>query len=163
MPIEAKVADTLLQTPKTVLLGGIEYEIAPPSVATLAMASREIANLSKVDIIPDEDIAFKALKTAKDCEKYVRVIAILILGAKALRIAENGLRQGLLSAKSKGQSVLDELSEELLYNATPRELMTALSVLLNQMQVGDFFAFTASLFRVNILTPTTAVTTPSGR
>lgn len=160
---EAKVADALLQTPFVVRLGGKEYEIAPPTVATLAMASREIAALPESATEADDDLAFKALGSAKDCERYVRVIAIFIIGAKAVREAENDRRKGLFGRKPEKPSPLDELYDELLYNASPRELITALSILLNQMQVGDFFAFTASLTKVNILAPMTAVTTQSGR
>lgn len=163
-PIEKKVADTLLQTSKTLKIGGLEYDVAPPTIATLAMASREITKLPKVDIKPDENIAFKALNFAKDAEISTRVIAILILGAKSIVEQEKRLEKDSFLKRSRKQSTtLDFLADEMRYNATPRELMSAFSTLLNMMQLGDFFAFTASLSKVNILTPkTTAVTTPSG-
>jgi len=168
--IESKVAKTVLQQTETITVGSETMEVAPPSTATLILASEETAKLPHVKL-DSENIAGEVLNIAKDCRVLGDIVAILILGAKNLRtkkIIEKKRRFWLFRFGSEIKEVeIDnkaELSKKLLENLTPRELHNLTVRLLTSLQIADFFGLTTSLIEVNLLRQTReVVTTASGQ
>lgn len=166
------MADELLQRPETIQIGGKEYIVSPPSVATLILVSEAVAELPELGLDP-ENIVRDVLREAKHCRPVGKAVATMILGA---RKAQEGPEEVTVEERFgpfgifKREVVktipapLDELSEELLY-APPAELQTAFAVLVQRMQLGDFFGLTTFLNGINVTRPTREVgkTTASGR
>ena len=62
--IEGLVSDTILQKPYSIQIGQETYEVAPPSIATLILASELISQLPKVEL--DKSlVTFESLRIAK--------------------------------------------------------------------------------------------------
>ena len=154
--IEQRTADAVLQASGSVRIGGKTYEIAPPTLATLIMVSALTSKLPQQK--PDQEKAVQyALAVAKDCAVIGDIAAALILGAK--RIKKRRL-WGLLPNPD-----LRRLSRRILEDAGIQETAAAIFEMLAQMQIGDFFALTASLIEVNLLRQTreaVETTTASG-
>jgi len=157
--LEQKTAQTILQKPIEVTVGSKTYQVAPPSIATLILASAAISELPKVEL-ENESIAAESLYVAKDCSAIGDIVAILILGAKGLKETKKspfGLRKIEIDRKAVlAQEVLDELS--------PVQLSNMLSTLLQGMDLAFFFGTINSLIEINLLRKTreTTTTTVSG-
>lgn len=78
--IETKVADTILQKPYRVQVGEETYTVAPPSIATIILASELIAQLPGLKL-DTKQVMFESLFVAKDCKVLGDIVATLILGA----------------------------------------------------------------------------------
>ena len=48
--IEQQVSDTILQQPTEIQVGEKKYSVAPPSIATLILVSKEISKLPKITV-----------------------------------------------------------------------------------------------------------------
>lgn len=161
--IEEKVAQTILQEPIKIKVGDKEYSVAPPSTATLIMASAAISRLPRI-ILDEQRLVQDVLCAAKDCEAIGDVMAVFILGAKqanevAVRVEEKVVTRcfGLFKRKMRvevRESKREQLSRELLINLSPRELQTALAQILGTLEVGDFFGLSTFLLEVNTTRPT---------
>lgn len=173
---EQRTAQAVLQQPKEVVIRDKKYTIAPPSVATLILASEAISLLPAVKLDSDK-IVEEALLTAKDCRPLGDITAIFILGAKNLTVQtvkRETRRHSALFGLVKWETSRDvtvtvdrkaELAAELLQELSPREMFTLLASALTQMQIQDFFGLTTFLTEVNLLRPTKVVTetTASGQ
>lgn len=165
--IESKVARTILQEPEEITIGGKTYTIAPPSVATLILASEAVSGLPHVHL-DEEKVVEETLSIAKDCRKLGDLMAILILGAKHIndpverRKSQKERRMWGLFHTTRSitinETAREVLSRELLENASPRELHNALAQLVKKIQVGDFFGLTTFLTEINLMRPTKVVT-----
>jgi hypothetical protein len=144
--LEQKTAETILQQPVEVEIGAKKYSVAPPSVATLILASAAVSKLPAVNL-DTKNIATECLCIAKDCEALGEIVAILILGAKALKPATGGKR--LLSALRKDPKTA--LADEILENLSPKQLSNLVGKLLAGMELAFFFATTTSLTEINLL------------
>jgi hypothetical protein len=163
---EQKTAQTVLQQPEEITVGGETFSVAPPSIATLILASAEISKLPHVKL-DSENILLESLAVAKNCRVLGDVTAILILGAKGLtgkrKVIETVEKRRFFGFLKETESVETEividrkadLSRKLLEDVTPRELFSMTIRMLNTMQVSDFFGFTTSLIEVNLLRQTT--------
>ena len=149
MTAERKVANTILEKSETIVIGGVEYEIAPPTLATLMMISAEASTLPVFD--DSGDILKQVLSKAKDCRALAKVAAIAILGAKKIK-SQSFYRRG----------ELDKLTSIIEDTCTLSELNILVATLLTKMQIGDFFACTTSLVAANIIKPTAEVETQFG-
>ena len=168
--IETKVARTILQQPEEVCLGGKTYKIAPPSVATLILASEVVSRLPRIHLNEDK-VVEETLSIAKDCRELGDLLAILILGAKHIddKVERRETQKkrhlwGLFHTTrtvTVTETAKEALSRELLENATPRELHNAVAKIIGKMQVGDFFGLTTFLTEVNLIRPTKVVTEPT--
>ena len=157
---ETRVADALLQRPKSVNIGGREYAIAPPSVATLIRVSELVAQLPNRKL-NDRDVVSECLAIAKDTRVLGTIVATLVLGA---RRPKYGRFKRLFKWAFKRNS--QELSEEILYTLSPAELHALVAQLLQSLNLGDFFALTTFLTEINMLRPTkvdATETTASGQ
>ena len=173
--IESKVAATILQQPIEVNIGSDVYNVAPPSVATLILASEAAARMPQISL-DENKIIDEALAVARYCRPIGEFAAILILGAKGLKgvmeVEEEqtrcvfGVRYGKRKVKRQVEyDAKQELAARLLEELTPRELYQLIARLLQQMQIGDFFGVTTFLTEINLLRPTKVddKTTASGR
>ncbi|MDR1223691.1 MAG: hypothetical protein LBL07_12570 [Tannerella sp.] len=157
--LETKTADTILQQPVEVEIGGKTYSVAPPSTATLILVSAAVSKLPKTRL-DAENIATESLYIAKDCEALGEIVAILILGAKGLKGSEKKFF-GLKTVETDPKSIL---AKEILTELTPRQLSDMLGKLLAGMDLAFFFATTNSLIEINLLRKTRETeTTASGR
>lgn len=164
--IEQQVARTLLQKPTAITVGNEQYTMAPPSIATLVLASEAISELPAVNTDPGNPIA-GALAIAEECRPIGDTLAILILGAKGLTQKRENVRKylwGLL--KRKSTEVVDrkaELARKILEEMTPQQAFSLLNTLLSNTQIAFFLSITTSLTEVNMLKKTKNPTTASGQ
>ena len=167
--IEQRVGATLLQQSRQIEVAGKTYSVAPPTIATLILASEAISLLPQ-ERLDDEHIVEETLRIAKDCRALGDILAILILGAKGLteeRTTEERTLFGLYRRRTT--RTIDrkrELADELLEALAPRDLYRLISELLRKMQLGDFFGATTSLLEVKLTKATRGVgteTTARGR
>ncbi|MEG2281741.1 MAG: hypothetical protein RSB93_00770, partial [Rikenellaceae bacterium] len=79
--IENKVADTILQEPQEVEVGGVKYSVAPPTTATLIRVSELVSEMPHIKMT-SKNILYEVLNVAKDCRVIGDIIAVLILGDK---------------------------------------------------------------------------------
>lgn len=174
MTTEEKAAKTILQQTEEMEIGGKKYTIAPPSVATLILASEVVSHLPQ-EKLNDDQIIEETLSIAKDCREIGDLAAILILGAKHINDKverrekrRRSLLWGLIHTErteTVTESAKEALSRELLENVTPVELHAAIARIILKMQVGDFFSLTTFLTEINLIRPTKVGTkaTASGR
>lgn len=172
--IEQRVAETVLERKSEVLtLDGVDYPIAPPTLATIIMTSELAATLPKIN--PEgEDLLHEVLRSARHCRTLGKITAVLILGAK--RVQENRLvprSEGQTEKRSyfsrifrsarqnradrKMISEADKLAEIVLNELAPSTLQAILTRRLIDMQIADFFALTTSLTTANQIKPTREV------
>lgn len=142
--IEQRVGRAILQQGDNITVGGKSYKVAPPSVATLILASEAISRLPQVHL-DNGKVIEESLSIAKECRIIGDVIAILILGAK------RGGGSRLFAFRRR------RLARRLLENLTPSELHKLTAVLLKDMQIGDFFGLTTFLTEINLMRPTKVV------
>ncbi len=174
---EQKVGAAVLQKTKQIAVGDRVFSVAPPSTATLILASEAISLLPQQELDKDK-IVVESLFVAKDCRVLGDIVAIFILGAKGL--TEDITRK--VKRRKKGwrgflgftetvtvTETIDrkaELAKYLLEELPPKELDIALSNLINDFQLGSFFGLTTFLIGINLLRPTKVVeseTTASGQ
>ena len=168
--IETKVSQTILQQQEEIVIGDQTYSIAPPSIATLILASEVVSHLPQ-DKLDENHIVEETLSIAKDCREIGDLAAILILGAGHIndRVERRETRRrsllwGLFHTERTviiTETAKEALSRELLENTTPRDLHNAIARIILKMQVGDFFGLTTFLTEINLIRPTKVVTDPT--
>lgn len=163
--IEQKVSETILQQPEEITVGEKTYKAAPPSVATLILASEAVSRLPQIKL-DTEKVVEESLSVAKDCRALGDIIAILILGAKHLtetvksrETKEKRYLCGLLRRKHEVEVEVTidrkaELANEILENISPTNLYILFATLLQKMQIQDFFGLTTFLTEINLLRQT---------
>lgn len=149
--IEAKVATTLLDMPDVVKIGNKEYKVAPPSIGTLILISREIARMPDVEI-SDETSMLQAFAVAKDCAAIGRILAILILGARRIKHHKPGLLQRIFHLDP-----LERLTQEILVNLSVADINNLLARSMTHLGITDFFALSTFLKEINMTRATRKV------
>lgn len=160
--LEQKAADTILQKAAKVNIGGKEYEAAPPSIATLILVSEAVSRLPnrKLD---SNNLVLESLNIAKHCNVLGDIAAILILGARHFNDKKNnphtenkGWFRRLFSRKPKQRlrTQGEILSQEIVETYSPTDLYNLIAMLLQRMDLADFFALTTFLTEVNLLRQT---------
>lgn len=170
--VEQQVADVILERDVTSIeINGEVYKVAPPSIATLIMASEIISTMPIIEPIPKDDpernqkIFRVVLNTAKDFKALGELAAVLILGAKGLNeeiIIEVPTKRffGLLRGKKRVSKTIDKkskLARAIMEDYTPSKIFDLMLNRINGLEIGNFFAITTSLSEVNILKPTREV------
>lgn len=160
--IEERVGDTVLQTPREMMIKDRTFTVASPTTATLLIVSEEISHLPQVEL-DKEKVVEEVLYIAKDCHVLGDIVATLILGSKrlveAVSVKEKRLF-GLFSRTiTKKINHKAELSEWLLSELSPTELHQLFIELIKDFQLGDFFGLTTFLIDINLLRPTKVVET----
>lgn len=161
--IERKVADAILEKNiGTLEIDGKQYNIAPPSIATLILVSEIVAGLPIVEKVDNKQIVYSVLHHAKDFKALGEMAAVLILGAKESKRNEKKPRfyriRHFFGYEYKPTK--DELAEIILQNVRPTVLFDVIIQRLKDMEVSSFFAITTSLSEANILKPTKEVEQP---
>jgi hypothetical protein len=163
--IETRVAEAVLQQPMEVAVGKSTYLVAPPSVATLILASEAVSRLP-AGAMDEQRVLEETLAKAEYCRPLGEVAAILILGAKGLtetvKVKEKQCRRYLFGLFHLTRTVeverivnrKEQLADDLLENLTPSELNLLISQILRRMQIADFFGLTTFLTGANLLRPT---------
>lgn len=163
--IEQRVAQAALQLPTQVVVGDRTFNVAPPTIKTLILASAAISTLPQCEL-NSKHVIEESLFIAKDCAPLGDVAAILILGAKGLKepytYKQKRRRRGFLGLLGFKDTVtvhdeIDkqaELAKFLLENLSPQQLRDLLKKLISQLQLGDFFGLTTFLIDLNLLRPT---------
>ena len=156
--IETKAADVILQRKQEVNIAGTDYSVAPPTLATVIMLSELVSYIPQFNTKAEGwDKVSEMLRIGKDCRILGDIVALQVLGAKGLK-KEQVIEKKLFWWSTKKKVVVDkqkELAKILLTEITPEELYNLYIELLYGMEIGHFFAFTASLAEVNLLKPTT--------
>ena len=145
---EKMVADTILARGSEIALGGKIYTLAPPTLATLIMVSEVVSSFPQAKLTDDKKMQY-ALSEAKNYGVLPELLAILILGAKAVERAKRSRKWRWF-----GKSRYDRLVEEIRLNASPSEVKRAIIPMFNNLEIRDFFVCTTFLAGINILKPT---------
>lgn len=170
--LEQKAADTILQKAAKVTIGGKEYEAAPPSIATLILVSEAVSRLPQRQLDKNALVS-ECLGVAKYCKPLGDIAAVLVLGARTYREKIETpqtarkwrfwQRSGRKQTKHRTQG--EVLAQEILETYSPHKLYDLIAMLLQRMDLADFFALTTFLTEVNLLRETKVETkmTASGR
>lgn len=145
--IRKKTAEAILETPTRVKVGEKEYEVAPPTCATLIEVSRRMPDVPLVETMGD--MVNEVLASARDSRPIFEIVAVLILGAKEVRRGEK-VKVGKWPFRQT-KSRLELLTEELMDECSPSEIKAMCAEILSRMEVKDFFEFTASLQEVSLI------------
>lgn len=163
--IESRVAATILErTVSTLEIEGVTYNIAPPTIGTLILASEIVSFFPQIDDVDDKQRIFMALFKAKDFKMLADLAAVLILGSKRLTeerevTVEKRHIFGLIKRKHRVKQTVDlraELAKKILDNVRPSVLFEVIVKRLRDNEIMTFFAITTSLNAANILKPTKA-------
>lgn len=163
--IESRVAATILErTVSTLEIEGVTYNIAPPTIGTLILASEIVSFFPQIDDVDDKQRIFMALFKAKDFKMLADLAAVLILGSKRLTeerevTVEKRHLFGLIKRKHRVKQTVDlraELAKKILDNVRPSVLFEVIVKRLRDNETMTFFAITTSLNAANILKPTKA-------
>lgn len=161
--IESRVAATILErTVSTLEIEGVTYNIAPPTIGTLILASEIVSFFPQIDDVDDKQRIFMALFKAKDFKMLADLAAVLILGSKRLTeerevTVEKRHIFGLIKRKHRVKQTVDlraELAKKILDNVRPSVLFEVIVKRLRDNEIMTFFAITTSLNAANILKPT---------
>lgn len=142
--IQSRVADTILQRPIDVKLGGRTFHVAQPTIGTLILVSEQIGSMPDMTFDAN-DVIKSVVGNAKDCRCLVDICALLILGAK---------QAGKHTWGIIGQTKQERLAKWLYLHSTPKEIGEVISTILSSLGIGDFFAISTFLQGLNLTKPT---------
>lgn len=147
--VEKRVADTILQKPLEVVIGGAKYKVAPPKNATIIRMSEMVVNLP---LMTKKGNVFEEVMTKGRNSKIIGdIIALLVCGEIApLRVYSLG---SIFSHFKRGRR-FRKVRRSVLYKTSPRETIVLLSQIIKMQEVGDFFTLIISLNNANTLKPT---------
>lgn len=167
--IESRVAQAILQQAEEVTVGGITYRVEQPTLATLAMLSGLVSTLPDYDM-GQSVIANVLAHAGQAAGTLARIAALLILGAARVRECRTATletttmhrrwswrrmrRTDTPQVERRTVSEYDRLAHDLEQGTSPADINSIITKRLCDMQVGDFFAVTASLKGQNILAAT---------
>lgn len=158
--IEAKVKDTILAKAIMVQVGSKTYEVAPPTIATLILASEAVSRIPKFTLDP-EKLVQECFCIARHTRFLGEIAAVLILGAQRseLRVkpAQRGFFSRLRALFSRRRTQKDQLTDEILLNLSPKELFKVISQIMSTLELSDFFGLTTFLTEINLLHQTREV------
>ena len=159
--MEEKVAQTLLEEPTTIIIGGEAYKVAPPSIITLVRASKYISKIP-ADTIDSEHIFGSIVHKAEDYENIAWAVAVILLGNRFTEVARPPFWQFW---KRKKHITQGEVLAQKLTKTPISELSEAFFKVLALMDIRSFFVISTSLKGMMITKPTKEVeneTTVSG-
>ena len=159
--MEEQVAQTLLEEPITVTIGGEAYKVAPPSIFTLVRASKYISKIP-TDTISEGNILGSIIHNAEEYENIAWAISVILLGKDFTQIVTYPKWQFWRKKKNVTKG---ELLAKKLINTPITEVSAAFFKVLGQIDIRAFFVITTSLKGMMITKPTKEVenqTTASG-
>lgn len=164
---EVETAKTILQERIPFMVGEKTFQVPKPTPATLALVSAEVSQLDlvseQVSMEETDKIPAMVITDGSQMDKVCRIMAIVILGAKAIRDAQpEKHRWWEFWKRGAEKSELERLTDEIMHNCSSRELEGLLSDTFSHLDLGFFFGITTSLRGLN-LTKATKKTTASGQ
>ena len=159
--MEEQVAQTLLEEPTTVTIGGEAYKVAPPSIFTLVRASKYISKIP-TDTISEGNILGSIIHNAEEYENIAWAISVILLGKDFTQIVTYPKWQFWRKKKNVTKG---ELLAKKLINTPITEVSATFFKVLGQIDIRAFFVITTSLKGMMITKPTKEVeneTTASG-
>lgn len=159
--MEEQVAQTLLEEPTTVTIGGEAYKVAPPSIFTLVRASKYISKIP-TDTISEGNIFGSIIHNAEEYENIAWAISVIVLGNDFTEVETYPKWQFWKRKKSVTKG---EILAKKLINTPINEVSSAFFKVLGQIDIRAFFVITTSLKGMMITKPTKEVeneTTASG-
>lgn len=158
--IEEKVKDTILAKGIKVQVGSKTYQVAPPTIATLILASEAVSRIPKFTLDP-EKLVQECFYVARYTRFLGEIAAILILGAQRSELraktAQTGLFSRLRALFSHRRTQKAVLADEILLNLSPKAMFQVISQILATLELSDFFGLTTFLTEVNLLHQTRKV------
>lgn len=163
--IEGQVADSVLQSQtETITIAGKEYRYGKPTVATVIMVSSLVSQMPEVNTdITNAELTAEVLRVAKDSNVIGEIAATLILGAKRVQEITEAPRKAHRThwwafrkrndAKSQPNEY-EALARDILLEMDAEEVSKMIVKNLSNLQLGSFFAITASLAEANVLKST---------
>ena len=151
--MEEKVAQTLLEEPTTVTIGGEAYKVAPPSIFTLVRASKYISKIP-TDTISEGNIFGSIIHNAEEYENIAWAISVILLGKKFTEIVTYPKWQFW---KRKKNVTKGKILAKKLMKVPITEVSDAFFKVLGQMDIRAFFVITTSLKGMMITKPTKEV------
>lgn len=161
---EQKSAAALLQKPFTITVGGKEYKVSRPTLATLAEVSSILSTIDKLGNVREGNVVQIALERAKvDVPKLTLIAATLIIGGGNITYHTEkravGRIWGIFKHYEKvSVSNTQTLAKELQRTASPEELHRLVTSALSYQGIGFFLSTIISLGAANILEPTKSET-----
>lgn len=159
--MEEKVAQTLLEEPTTIIIGGEAYKVAPPSIITLVRASKYISKIP-ANTIDDNNIFGSIVDKAEDYENIAWAVAVILLGNRFTEVVRPPFWQFW---KKKENVTQGEILANKLTKVPVSEISEAFFKVIGQMDIRSFFVISTSLKGMMITRPTKEVeneTTASG-
>lgn len=159
---EQRVADTILQRDFTISAAGRSFTVPAPTLGTLIMVSEYIGDLPELS---DGDNVSDILANAKHGREIAMILAIYILGAKAIKEANKpDTGRHLFGAKRISHPTpLEQLAEDIEDSFTPGDINGMFSQLLRETDFASFFVVTTFLREASLTKPTKVETTASGQ
>ena len=151
--MEEQVAQTLLEEPTTVTIGGEAYQVAPPSIFTLVRASKYISKIP-TDTISEGNILGSIIHNAEEYENIAWAISVILLGKYFTQIVTYPKWQFWRKKKNVTKG---ELLAKKLINTPITEVSAAFFKVLGQIDIRAFFVITTSLKGMMITKPTKEV------
>ena len=153
--MEEQVAQTLLEEPITVTIGGEAYKVAPPSIFTLVRASKYISKIP-TDTISEGNIFGSIIHNAEEYENIAWAISVIVLGDDFAEVSP--YPKWHFWRKNKNITKGEILAKKLI-NTPITEVSDAFFKVLGQMDIRAFFVITTSLKGMMITKPTKEVET----
>lgn len=151
--VEVKVTDTILEKAITVQVGSKTYEVAPPTIATLILASEAVSRIPKFTLDP-EKLVQECFCIARHTRFLGEIAAILILGAQRSELRVKPAQRGVFSRR---RTQKEQLTDEILLNLSPKKLFEVITQVLTTLELSDFFGLTTFLTEINLLHQTRKV------
>ena len=151
--MEEKVAQTLLEEPTAVTIGGEAYQVAPPSIFTLVRASKYISKIP-TDTINEGNILGSIIHNAEEYENIAWAIAVILLGNHFTEVVTYPKWQFWRKTKNITKG---EILAKKLINTPITEVSAAFFKVLGQIDIRAFFVVSTSLKGMMITKPTKEV------
>lgn len=165
--VEQKTAETILQKPLEVQAGGKTYQVARPTFGTLIEISQYVRKLPNTSEVKKDDLVPYILSIAGENGKIVaKIAALLIIGSKNIMYHKKKRLKSKFLCFKWYENVpvcnVDELADELMQNASSKEMNNIINQTLGYQEIGFFLSTIISLSAANVLEPTKTEVTASG-
>lgn len=153
--MEEKVAETLLEVKKTITIGGECYQVAPPSIATLVLASKYISKIPSKEI-DTESIFGSIMEYADNYQNVAKAIAVIILGysnfdKKVIQEQKKRWWEFIFSLEKEiPAETQGEILTNKLLNANIEEIAKEFLKIISVLDVKSFFVISTSLKGMNL-------------
>lgn len=144
--MEQKVADTLLEEKQTIVIDQVgSFEMNPPSIATLVLASKYIRQMPS-KLLKEESLVSEMINNADKLAPVGKALAAMILGAKEFSKKEKLTIHNFYKKRNTRGSVI----AEKINTANVSDVLNSFFDVLKGMKLNDFFQLTTFLIEMNL-------------